>query len=70
MLWAHPNCMCHLKPVAVSQLIKGLPYERFEQGARDNIYQPHQKCIESDCLESLEPRRCKRRACHSIPEKL
>ncbi len=33
MLWAHPNCMCHLKPVAVSQLIKWLPHERFEQGA-------------------------------------
>lgn len=34
MLPAHPNCMCHLKPVVVSQPTKRLSHERFEQGAR------------------------------------
>ncbi len=37
MLPAHPNCMCHLKPVVVSQSTKRLPHERFEQGAREYI---------------------------------
>ena len=54
MLPAHPNCMCHLKLVEVSQTTKRLSYERFEQGAREELYQPHQKRIESDYLESLE----------------
>lgn len=34
MLPAHPNCMCHLKSVVVSQPTKRLSHERFEQGAR------------------------------------
>ena len=37
ILPAHPNCMCHLKPVVVSQSTKRLPHERFEQGAREYI---------------------------------
>nr|DAS02166.1 MAG TPA: hypothetical protein [Caudoviricetes sp.] len=37
----------------VSQPTKRLSHERFEQGARE-LYQPHQKRIESDYLESLE----------------
>lgn len=55
MLPAHPNCMCHLKLVVVSQPTKRLLYECFEQGTR-RIYQLHQKRIEHDYLESLEAR--------------
>ena len=37
ILPAHPNCMCHLKPIIAGTLKNSEPRERFEQGAREYI---------------------------------
>lgn len=37
ILPAHPNCMCHLKPIIAGTLKRNEPRERFEQGAREYI---------------------------------